>query len=114
MNNRIFNTNNALVLFLAAVISVAATMVAVTHARADFGATMSVRVTDIRAVEAELGSCESGFQVRNELDAGSALVPLRNGRATLSSRLDNMIAPAFYCAGERLGYPTSGVELELH
>jgi len=75
---------------------------------------LTVRITDASAVERELGTCDSGFALRNEADGGSRLVPFRSGEATLTSRYSGLVDPRFYCAGERRGMPTNGVSVELH
>lgn len=76
---------------------------------------LTVRITDATAVERSIGSCPSGYQLRDAGNSGSSLVPFRSGEATLSQRLGSAtVTPQFYCAGERLGFPHAGVEIEMH
>jgi hypothetical protein len=75
---------------------------------------LTVRIVDRSAVEASVGSCPSGYTLRDESDSGSRPVAFHDGEATLSTRIgSSMVAPAFYCAGSRIGFPHAGVELEM-
>ncbi len=75
---------------------------------------LTVRIVDRSAVEASIGSCPSGYQLRDAGNSGSSLVPFRGGEATLSQRVGSAtVTPQFYCAGERLGFPHAGVEIEM-
>ncbi len=106
--------NNALIIALTAFLSIAA-MIAVTATARANAPGMTVRITDSAAVEHSIGRCDSGYQLRDVGNSGSPLVPFRNGEATVTQRLGtSMVAPMFYCAGERLGFPHAGVELEMH
>lgn len=97
--------------FFALVLTIVVSLFAVAPASAS-APSVTVRITDMSAVESSLGSCPSGYQLRNEADGGSRLVAFRGGEATLrASTAGGSIAPWFYCAGEAMErFPSSGIE----
>lgn len=76
---------------------------------------VTVRITDMAAVERSIGACDSEYALRDENNAGSGLVAFRGGRATLHSPIaGDPVAPMFYCEGARVGFPSTGIEFQVH
>jgi hypothetical protein len=76
---------------------------------------ITVRITDIGAVEHSIGMCTSGYELRDINNARSTPVAFRNGEATLERRVaGEFVAPMFTCVGRVVGFPTSGVDITMH
>ena len=76
---------------------------------------ITVRITDAAAVEHSIGSCDSGYELRDINHAGSAPVAFHNGVATLERRVGGeFVAPMFTCVGQSIGFPTAGVDITMH
>ncbi len=75
---------------------------------------LTVRIVDTSAVERSIGACDSGYMLRDESSSGSRPIAFHGGEATLSMSIGSpMVAPAFYCAGRHIGFPSNGVAVEM-
>lgn len=108
------NTMNKLISTVLATVAFAAVSIILTLPARASAPGLTVRIVNSTAVERSIGACDSGYTVRDESAAGSHHVAFRDGEATLTTRIgSSTVAPMFYCAGERLGFPHAGVEIEM-